>query len=227
MKKLSGSLFLKMLSFVIVCIAAPMLGINIFCAFEAYDAGIYQRAVTFNESNICRNFVKENLAEVREYMYWNDLSGLKERTYYNEHENFAYTIYDENKNIVYSTIHKDKKYDLVVKDYPAREVDEEGDVDIRTVDIPYQARLIDAGDYDIGSYEFLKGLICGVHAGNYDITHFFVDNFYKLVNDQSMEALEVFITWLAKFAEAEKIEFVISISADAATVPESVKQYII
>ena len=31
-----------------------------------------------------------------------------------------------------------------------------------TFDIPYQARLIDAGDYDIGSYEFLKGLICGV-----------------------------------------------------------------
>jgi len=96
-----------------------------------------------------------------------------------------------------------------------------------TYDIPYQARLIDAGDYDIGSYEFLKGLICGVHAGNYDITHFFIDNFYKLVNDKSVEALVVFVDWLAKFAENEKIEFVISISADAATVPESVKQYLI
>jgi len=54
-----------------------------------------------------------------------------------------------------------------------------------TFDIPYQARLIDAGNYDIGSYEFLRGLICGVHAGNYDITHFFIDNSYKLVNDKS------------------------------------------
>ena len=62
-----------------------------------------------------------------------------------------------------------------------------------TFDIPYQARLIDAGDYDIGSYEFLKGIICGVHAGNYDITHFFIDNFYKLVNDRSPEELEDFI----------------------------------
>ena len=96
-----------------------------------------------------------------------------------------------------------------------------------TYDIPHQARLIDAGDYDIGSYEFLKGLICGVHAGNYDITHFYVDNFYKLVNDKSVDALVVFVDWLAKFAEAEKIEFVISISADPETVPESVKQYII
>ena len=71
-----------------------------------------------------------------------------------------------------------------------------------TYDIPYQARLIDAGVYDIGSYEFLKGLICGVHAGNYDITHFFVDNFYKLVNDKSVDTLVSFLTWLDAFSNA-------------------------
>lgn len=96
-----------------------------------------------------------------------------------------------------------------------------------TFDIPYQARLIDAGVYDIGNYEFLKGLICGVHAGNYDITHFFIDNFYKLVNDKSPEELDVFIAWLNKFSAAESIDFVISISADPSTVPETVRQYII
>lgn len=96
-----------------------------------------------------------------------------------------------------------------------------------TFDIPYQARLIEAGIYDVGNYEFLKGLICGVHAGNYDITHFFIDNFYKLVNDRSPEALEAFIAWLEKFSNAEKIDFVVSISADPAAVPESVRKYII
>ena len=94
-----------------------------------------------------------------------------------------------------------------------------------TFDIPYQARLIDAGDYDIGNYEFLKGLICGVHAGNYDITHFFIDNFYKLVNDKSPVELEKFMTWLEKFSEEEKISFVVSVSADPATLPESVCKY--
>ena len=94
-----------------------------------------------------------------------------------------------------------------------------------TFDIPYQARLIDAGVYDIGSYEFLRGLICGVHAGNYDITHFFIDNFYKLVNDKSPEALEGFLTWLDKFSEKEKISFVISLSVDASALPESVLKY--
>ena len=94
-----------------------------------------------------------------------------------------------------------------------------------TYDIPYQARLIDAGDYDIGNYEFLKGLICGVHAGNYDITHFFIDNFYKLVNDKSPEELEKFMAWLEKFSDQEKISFVVSVSADPETVPEGVRKY--
>lgn len=94
-----------------------------------------------------------------------------------------------------------------------------------TFDIPYQARLIDAGTYDIGSYEFLRGLICGIHAGNYDITHFFIDNFYKLVNDKSPEALETFLSWLDKFSEQEKISFVVSLSVDSANLPESVLKY--
>jgi hypothetical protein len=96
-----------------------------------------------------------------------------------------------------------------------------------TFDIPYQARLIDAGNYDIGSYEFLKGIICGVHAGNYDITHFFIDNFYKLVNDKSGEALEAFLAWLDKFSEQENISFIISISADPDTVSDKVRAYAI
>ncbi len=96
-----------------------------------------------------------------------------------------------------------------------------------TYDIPYQARLIDAGNYDIGSYEFMKGLICGVHAGNYDITHFFIDNFYKLVNDKNTDSLLSFISWLEKFSEAEKISFVLSISMDPDFAPEAVKKYII
>lgn len=96
-----------------------------------------------------------------------------------------------------------------------------------TYDIPYQARLIDAGAYDIGSYEFLKGVICGIHAGNYDITHFYIDNFYKLVEDKSEEALCAFVEWLDKFSAAEKIEFFISVSADPATAPEVLKKYVL
>ena len=96
-----------------------------------------------------------------------------------------------------------------------------------TYDIPYQARLIDAGSYDVGTYEFFKGFISGIHAGNYDITHFFIDNFYKLVNDREEANVVAFILWLADYAEREKIEFVISMSSDREKCPEELKQYLI
>ena len=96
-----------------------------------------------------------------------------------------------------------------------------------TYDIPYQARLIDAGSYSIGSYEFLKGFISGIHAGNYDITHFFIDNFYKLVNDREEASVVEFVGWLAEYAARENIEFVVSMSCDRAKCPEEIKQYLI
>ena len=96
-----------------------------------------------------------------------------------------------------------------------------------TYDIPYQARLIDAGSYDIGSYEFFKGFISGIHAGNYDITHFFIDNFYKLVNDKDPASAVSFVRWLAAYAERENIEFVISMSSDRDKCPEELKPYLI
>ena len=95
-----------------------------------------------------------------------------------------------------------------------------------TYDIPYQARLIEAGAYNVGSYEFLKGLICGVHAGNYDITHFFIDNFYKLVEDKSPEAMCGFISWLDAFSEKENVDFVISMTSDPQLAPEEIRKHL-
>ena len=96
-----------------------------------------------------------------------------------------------------------------------------------TFDIPYQARLIDASCYDIGSYEFMRGFISGIHAGNYDITHVFIDNFYKLVSDKDPAQLEAFVEWLESFSVREGVEFVLSVSCDPETVPESVRARII
>ena len=96
-----------------------------------------------------------------------------------------------------------------------------------TYDIPYQARLVDAGSYDIGSYELLKGFLSGIHAGNYDITHIFIDNYYKLTGDKSPEAMVSFVKWLNRFSANEKVDFYLSISADPENVPEELKEYII
>ena len=96
-----------------------------------------------------------------------------------------------------------------------------------TYDIPYQARLIEAGTYDTGPYEFIKGFICGLHSGNYDITHVFVDNFYKIVSNKDPVVFGEFLDWLEDFSEKEKIEFVISVTMDPDTVGDAIKKYMI
>ena len=96
-----------------------------------------------------------------------------------------------------------------------------------TYDIPYQARLIDAGAYDIGTYEFLKGLICGIHSGNYDITHIFIDDFFKLVTDSSEASLLTFVEWLKRFSEKESIDFVLSLSSAAESAPGALKELLV
>ena len=96
-----------------------------------------------------------------------------------------------------------------------------------TFDIPYQARLIDAGAYGIGSYELLKGFVCGLHARNYDITHIFIDNFFKLAGDKSVDKLDEFVAWLEDFSARENVEVVLSVSAEAETAGERTKTHLI
>ena len=50
-----------------------------------------------------------------------------------------------------------------------------------TFDIHYHVRLISADEYQITTYEGLRGFVSGLYAGNYDISHIFIDNLFKIV----------------------------------------------
>ncbi len=137
MKKLAGSLFLKILSFVMVCIFTPVLIGSLYCASEAYDEGIYfGREGNFSGSQICRNFVQKNLIDVSDYVYWNDISGLQKDRFLFDGTNFAYIIYDMDGDIVMGTLKSitgnvedaEGSYIAVIEDYPLTEVSANGDV---------------------------------------------------------------------------------------------------
>ena len=111
---------------------------------------------------------------------------------------------------------------MCIRDSTKAVDDENGDIVViekgpqLTYDIPYRARLVQSIHYCFGSYEFLKGFISGLHAGNYDITHIFIDNLFKVVDDKSIESLESFIDWIEEFSNKENVKFTITISADSA-----------
>ena len=94
-----------------------------------------------------------------------------------------------------------------------------------TYDIPYRARLIRTDDYGVKGNTMLYGFLSGLHAGNYDISHFFIDDLNKILDDRSNEALEKFLAMLATFGERENISFTITITADPAQASEELKKY--
>ena len=94
-----------------------------------------------------------------------------------------------------------------------------------TFDIHYQIRLVESSQYDIADYTALKGFISGLYAGNYDITHIFIDSLTKIVGRECDVETEKFLDWLNKFGEQHNIKFTITISDDVTLASEGIKKY--
>ena len=92
-----------------------------------------------------------------------------------------------------------------------------------TYDIHYQIRLVEASSYDIDSYATLKGFVSGLYAGNYDITHIFIDSLCKIVPGPCNNETEKFLDWLNAFGEKHGIKFTITISDEPDLAPEGIK----
>ena len=94
-----------------------------------------------------------------------------------------------------------------------------------TYDVKSSVRLVNSQEYGISNSCMLKGLLSGLHAGNYDITHVYIDNLYKTIG-KDRAAGEEFVAWCAKFAEVNNMNITITISDDAALASEAVKKYL-
>ena len=94
-----------------------------------------------------------------------------------------------------------------------------------TFDIHYQIRLVESSEYDLASYTALKGFVSGLYAGNYDITHVFIDSLTKIVGGDTNVETENFLDWLNAFSEKHNIKFTVTISDDASLASDGIKKY--
>ena len=90
-----------------------------------------------------------------------------------------------------------------------------------TYDISHRARLIDSDAYGIQGLEALEGFLCGICAGNYDVTDILLDSTLKIIGTH-MAALSELIAKMAKLSETANVTFTLSISADESELPEDV-----
>ena len=92
-------------------------------------------------------------------------------------------------------------------------------------DVDHRVRLIDASEYSIKSYTLLQGFISGLHAGNFDITHIFIDNLYNLSRSKEPVETENFLDWCNLFSAENGVAFTFTLADDPSNPPEYIARY--
>ena len=111
------------------------------------------------------------------------------------------------------------------KDEPGNVVCIEADKNM-TYDIHYHIRLIDAQEYKLNNFDLVRGFISGIYAGNYDISHVFVDNLCKMVGREVDAETEKFLCWLDTFGERNGIKFTVAISAEPSMATDGMQKFL-
>ena len=93
-----------------------------------------------------------------------------------------------------------------------------------TYDLDHKCRLIDMDEYKIAGYEMLYGFVTGILAGNYDIVELYVDGILKILN-RDLDALGTLLNELETM-RGDHVKFIVTVSADEADLPESVKKFL-
>ena len=94
-----------------------------------------------------------------------------------------------------------------------------------TFDIPHTVRLIHASDYGFESIEFFKGFISGLHAADYDISHVYIANLLKMLNEPNMDKVAELLDALDAFGTKENIKFTITATIDPEDFGDNIKKY--
>ncbi len=93
-------------------------------------------------------------------------------------------------------------------------------------DIDHRVRFINAGEYHVHTAEMFLGFLSGMLSQNFDISYIFIDAFTKLCKTDLNEAAWLFEA-MEELSGKHHVNFVLSISADPAGLPDFVGKYII
>ena len=89
-----------------------------------------------------------------------------------------------------------------------------------------KVRLIDVSRYMIENESEFLGFVCGIISQDHDIETMFLDSFLKLAGLEGEDISET-ITTLEGISEKYNVNFVLSISMDAAEMPENAQKDVV
>lgn len=92
-------------------------------------------------------------------------------------------------------------------------------------DIDRSARMVDTESFDIANFDMFTGLLCGIIAQDFDVTHIFIDSVFKSVPSESMSNIDKFVEALERLEKKFNVSFTLMISAEESSATELVKKY--
>ena len=87
-------------------------------------------------------------------------------------------------------------------------------------------RLIDTSAFPIGNSDEFIGFICGILSQDHDLEQMYLDSFLKLACLEGADIEETYKT-LETISEKYHVKFVLSISMNAADLPECAKESVV
>lgn len=91
--------------------------------------------------------------------------------------------------------------------------------------IRHQTRLVDASEFAVSSFESLRGFVCGLYAGNYDISHIFIDDLCKVAHSSNEREIGEFLNWLDAFSSPLNLKVTITLSAAPDSATDTMRKY--
>ncbi|MFQ8841103.1 MAG: twitching motility protein PilT [Clostridium fessum] len=89
-----------------------------------------------------------------------------------------------------------------------------------------QIRLINVQEYPIDTSDGFIGFICGIICKDHDLEQMYLDSFLKLACLEGADIEETYKT-LETISEKYHVKFVLSISMNAADLPECAKESVV
>ena len=90
-----------------------------------------------------------------------------------------------------------------------------------TYDIRHSVRLISTDTYGLTGYPALYGFLCGICAGNYDVTDILMDATLK-IGGRDFAALADFLEKAAALSQASDTRFIFTVSCEESELPAGI-----
>ena len=93
-------------------------------------------------------------------------------------------------------------------------------------DISRGVRMINTENFDVDNFDIFIGMLYGIIAQDFDVTHIFIDSLFKSVPKESIANVDKFIDVIEDLEKKFDVSFTVMVSIDASEATEKMKKYI-